>query len=106
MAIDVKSNEKCEYTVMQLFYLYPSEIIKSRCRSFHHGLAVMNPTSVHEDVGLISGLSQWDKRPGVAMSCGVGRRCGSDHVLLWYRAVAAALMRPLPWELTHVVVWL
>ena len=34
------------------------------------------------------------------MSCGVGRRHGSDLVLLWLwgRPVAIALIRPLAWE--------
>ena len=34
------------------------------------------------------------------MSCGVGRRCGSDLALLWLwrRAAATALIRPLAWE--------
>ena len=34
------------------------------------------------------------------MSCGVGRRQGSDPELLWpwYRPVATALIRPLAWE--------
>ena len=34
------------------------------------------------------------------MSCGVGRRHGSDPSLLWLwpRPVAAALIRPLAWE--------
>ena len=36
------------------------------------------------------------------MSCGVGRRRGSDLVLLglWCRSAGAALMRRLAWELT------
>ena len=34
------------------------------------------------------------------MSCGVGRRCGSDPALLWLWSgpVATALVRPLAWE--------
>ena len=37
---------------------------------------------------------------GVAMSCGVGHRRGSDPELLWLwcRSVATALIRPLAWE--------
>ena len=27
--------------------------------SSHHGSAVQNPTSIHEDMGLISGLDEW-----------------------------------------------
>ena len=36
----------------------------------------------------------------MAVSCGVGRRCGSDPALLWLwcRPVSAALIRPLAWE--------
>ena len=34
------------------------------------------------------------------MSCGIGRRCGSDLALLclWCRLAATALIRPLAWE--------
>ena len=34
------------------------------------------------------------------MSCGVGRRCGSDSELLWlwHRPVATTLIGPLAWE--------
>ena len=31
-----------------------------------------NPTRNHEVSGLIPGLAQWFKDPGVAVSCGVG----------------------------------
>ena len=37
---------------------------------------------------------------GVAVSCGVGRRYGTDSTLLWlwYRLAAVALIGPLTWE--------
>ena len=37
------------------------------------------------------------------MSCGVGRRCGSDSVLLWlwHRPAATAPVGPLAWEPPH-----
>ena len=40
---------------------------KGAIQSFHCGSAVMNPTSIHEDAGLIPGFAQWVK----------------DLVLLW-----------------------
>ena len=45
--------------------------------------AVMNPTSIHEDAGLILGLAQRVKLSGIAMSYGVDGRCGLDPALLW-----------------------
>lgn len=41
---------------------------------------VRNPTSVHEGAGAIPGLAQGS---GVAVSCDVGRRCGSVRPLAW-----------------------
>ena len=62
----------------------------------------MNLASIHEDASLIPGLSQWDPWPlsGIAMSCGVGHRLGSDPEFLWLqcRLAAAAQIRPLVWE--------
>ncbi len=42
---------------------------------------------------------------GVAVSCGIGHRCGSDPELqwLWCRPVATALIGPLTWELPYAV---
>ena len=39
---------------------------------------LMNPTSIREDTGSIPGLAQWAQDPGIAVSCGVGRRCSNS----------------------------
>ena len=59
------------------------------------------PTSILEDVGSIPGLTQWVKGSGIAASCSVGQRCGSDLALLWlwYSPAAVAPIQPLAWEL-------
>ena len=44
----------------------------------------------------IPGLAQWVK--GLAMSCGVGCKHGSDPAWLWLWPAAIALIRPLAWE--------
>ena len=38
--------------------------------------------------------------PGVAVSCGVGHRCGSDMawLWLWHRAAATTPIQSLAWE--------
>ena len=65
----------------------------------------MNQTRNHKVVGSIPGLAQWVKGSSVAVSCGVGCRCGSDPALLWFwhRLVASALIRPLAWEPPYAV---
>ena len=63
------------------------------------GQWLTNPTRNHEVAGLVPALAQW-LMIGVAVSCGVGCRHGSDPELLWLwcRLAAAAPIRPLAWE--------
>ena len=62
----------------------------SRC-----GSGLTSPTSIHEDVDLISDLAQWVKGSGVALSCGISHRHSSDPALLWLwcRSAAVALIQ-------------
>ena len=73
--------------------------------SSHYGSAVTNLTSTHEHMGSIPGLTQWVKRSGIAMSCSVICRHGSDSMLLWLwcRPAVAVPIRPLAWKRPYVV---
>ena len=61
---------------------------------------VTNLTSIHEDTG----SSPWPRslggRTGIAMSCGVGHRHGSDPtwLWLWYGLAATVPTGPVAWE--------
>ena len=44
---------------------------------------IKNQNSTHVEAGSILGLAQWVKEFGVAVSCSIGCRCGSDLSLLW-----------------------
>ena len=70
--------------------------------SFCCGSTEMNPTNIHEDVGLIPDPVQWFKGSGIAPKC-VGHKRGSDPMLLWLwrRPAAATLIQPLACELPY-----
>ena len=49
----------------QFFHLQNGAMIASPLRSSHHDSGVMNPTSIHEDAGLIAGPAQWVNDPAL-----------------------------------------
>ena len=57
--------------------------------SSRHGSAVINPTSIHEDMNSVSSLTQCVKDPTL--------------LWLWCGLAAEALIGPLDWELPYVV---
>ena len=69
----------------------------------HCGAVETNTTSIHEDVGSNPWPPSVGRGSGIAVSCGIGRRRGSDPTLLWlwHRPVAVAPIRPLAWEPPH-----
>ena len=73
--------------------------------SSYCGSVETNPTSNHEDVGSLPGLTQWVKDLALPLSCGVGHRCGLDPMLLWlwHRPVVAGPIGHLAWELPCAV---
>ena len=64
---------------------------------------VTNPTSIHEDAGLIPGLSQWVLGSSVAVNHSAGHKCSSDPMLLWLWHRPAALIQPLAWKLPYTM---
>ena len=69
----------------------------------HGGGVETNPTSIHEAVGLIPGLTQWVNDLALQWAVGVGCRRGSDLALLWLlcRLAAVALIWALAWKPPH-----
>ena len=81
--------------VIQYFSIFIDHApLKSHCRSFCHGREDANPTGNHEVVGFNPWSRSVGQRSSVAMSSGVGHRCGSDPALpwLWCKPAAVALI--------------
>ena len=55
--------EKLLFIFGQVYVI--NDLKKKKIRSSHHGSVETNPSSIHEDVGSIPGLSQWVKDPAL-----------------------------------------
>ena len=53
------SRHMVTFVLIEIYLMYHVVFISGVRRSSRRGLAVMNPTSIHEDAGLIPGLDQW-----------------------------------------------
>ena len=67
------------------------------------GSVVMNPTSIHEDRGLIPGLDQWIRELVLLWSVVLVTDMAQIPELpwLWHRLAFTALIQPLAWELPY-----
>ena len=82
-----------------------SDLKENTCWNSCCGSAVMNLAAIHEDLGLVPGLAQWDKDLALPSALVWVAECGSDLALLWLwpGPPAIAPIQPLAWELTYVM---
>ena len=86
MGVAKKQNKQAKSSLKELGSLLPQGFYQRPLPwSSRRGSAVRNPTHTHEDA-LISGYGS-----GVAVSCSVGLRRGSDPELLWLWSRLAAV---------------
>ena len=72
--------------------------------SSHHGSAIVNLTSIHEDMSWISGLAQWVKDPVCCeLWCRSQMKLRLSLLWLWHRPAAAAPIGHLAWELPYAM---
>ena len=92
------SRVNCMYTLLSL-----ASSLKSIFSEFLSWLSSNKLSQYPEGCGFGPWPRSVGEGPGVAMSCAVGHRCGSDPALLWLwcRLAAAALIGPLAWELPY-----
>ena len=92
------------------YFTHPQSDLRMSSWSSRYSSAVTNPTSIHEDVGLIPMRMQVGSlallsglRIYIAVSCSVGSRCSLDLALLWLwcRLAGAAPIRSLAPEIPY-----
>ena len=91
-------------TWMDLNITILSEIRKRKIRSSHRCSALMNPTSIYEDAGLIPALAQWIKDPMLLWAVVQVVDAARIWALLWLwcRLTAIGPIGLLAWELPYV----
>ena len=82
--------ESCQkHLQIEVQIIYRCNVDKSFAGIPFVAQCITNPTSIHEDVGLIPGLTQWVK--------------DAEFLWLWCRLAAEVSIHPLAWELPYAI---